>query len=77
MTCPGCEEAETDPHSVIAYLGCMSCDARAIAKSDEAEAREAKPDDLQAVMRAVWPNVDDYKRGRPLVWRWVQRLEAK
>jgi hypothetical protein len=76
MTCPGCIEAEANPRTVIKYGNCMSCDARGVAQSDEAKAREADPGALQAVMRQAWKNHADYLKARPLVWMWIQRLES-
>jgi hypothetical protein len=76
MTCPGCIEAEANPRTVIKYMGCLSCDARSVAESDEAKKRQADPGALQALMRNVWKNQADYMRARPIVWSWIQRLEA-
>jgi hypothetical protein len=75
MTCPACRDAEADPETVIKYMGCMSCDARSVAQSPQAKARHADPSVLQALMRRLVPDVDEYKRFRPLVWYWVKRLE--
>jgi hypothetical protein len=77
MTCPACTEAETDPHTVIKYMGCMQCDARSIAQSDEAKAREADPAALQALVRKVWPAEADYRKGRALVWEAIKQLEGQ
>jgi hypothetical protein len=77
MTCPACRDAEADPETVIKYMGCMSCDARSVAQSPQAKARHADPSVLQALMRRVWPDRNDYAKGRTLTWEWIKRLEAE
>lgn len=73
-TCPACDRAAMHPTTGHYTADCMSCEARAIAQGPEAYAREADPQALQALMRAVWVDVDAYKRGRVMVWNWLKKL---
>jgi len=75
--CPACERAEKNIRTGIFQAHCMPCEARAIAVGPEAHAREADPGPLQSVMRRVWPDEEKYRRGRVLVWTWMQRLEGR
>ena len=75
MTCPGCKLAESDPLTVIKYMGCTECDARALATDDRFfEAVEAAAITtpyrkvLQAVFGAGW------KEGHELVRQWAERI---
>lgn len=77
MTCPACVLAESNPSTGLTYSDCVSCQARALARSPEAHQRERDPAPLQHAMRRVWPDVDDYKRGRSMVWAWIKRKEAR
>lgn len=75
MTCPACEQAEEAPRTADLYHSdCISCTARQIAHSPDAHARERDPDLLRAAMWAAWPDVEQYRRGRSLVWAWIKRL---
>jgi hypothetical protein len=75
MTCEPCERAEADPMTGYQSASCLNCQARAIAQGPQAHAREADPSALQEVMRRIWPDREQYARGRSLVWAWIQRLE--
>jgi hypothetical protein len=74
--CPACQEAEHNPHTGIYQHGCMPCQARALAQSDEARARLRAPSELVVAMRKTWVSEADYRRGRSMVWDWIKRLEA-
>lgn len=74
--CDPCQRAEKRPLSGLYQAGCIRCEARAIASGPEAHAREADPAPLQAVMRRVWPDVEEYRAGRSRVWEWLQRSQA-
>lgn len=76
LTCEACAIAEANPQSGLIQAGCIGCDAREIAKGPEAARRDADPSDLQAAMRKCWKSENDYRRGRVLVWSWIQKLEA-
>lgn len=76
MTCPACERAEKDAHTVFYESRCLGCEARMLAHSPEAHSRAAAPDALRARMFATWPDMENYRRGRVAVWAWIKRLEA-
>lgn len=75
MTCPACTRAQHNPASGIYQSNCINCEARALAQSPEAHRRESDPSAIQAAMRKTWPNVEQYRYGRTLVWGWIQKLE--
>lgn len=72
-----CERADQNPRVVIYQANCIRCDARSLAQSPQAKAREADPDALQASMRLLWPDDADFRKGRPLFWEWVEKLKTK
>lgn len=76
MICEACTRAATHPRTGIYTARCMGCEARMLAQSPQAHSREADPAAIQEAMRKAWPNVDDYKRGRSLVWDWIGKLEG-
>lgn len=76
MTCPACIRAEHNPRTGIYQSGCANCDARALAQSPQAHQREADPSALQAAMRRLWKDEDEYRKGRSLVWDWIKRFES-
>lgn len=55
----------------------MGCEARSIAQGPEAHSREVDPEGLRRAMRLAWRSVEDYGRGRVLVWNWIKRLEGE
>lgn len=78
MTCPACTEAERNPWTCGSYrVDCQSCEARAIANSPEAHARARDPSLLQASMLKLWPEIEQYKRGRLEVWRWIGFIDKQ
>lgn len=75
-SCPACDRAEQNARTGVYQSSCMGCDARALAQSPGAFQREADNAELlTAGMRQIWPEQAQYKRGRVLVWNWIQRLE--
>jgi hypothetical protein len=76
MMCDACHRYETS--SIPEYAsGCMSCEARAIAMGPAAKQREADVSVLHAAMRRTWPDHEEYKRGRVLVWNWIKKQSVK
>jgi hypothetical protein len=66
--CHACIEAEQNPRTCLYTHGCMQCQARALAQSDEAKARLRAPTELDVAMRKTWVDEADYRRGRSMVW---------
>lgn len=54
----------------------LSSQAREIAQSEAARARDMDPGGLDAAMRRAWPVLADFRRGRSLMWEWIGKLEA-
>lgn len=77
--CPGCTLAQTDPLTVIKYMGCTECDARALATDDrffEAVEAAAITTPYRKVLQAVFGS--GWKEGHESVRRWAERIaEAK
>lgn len=66
--CEACERAAANAQSGMYQVGCMACEARAIAQSPAAHKRDSDPSELQAAMRLIWKADADYRKGRALVW---------
>lgn len=78
MSCHGCREAETNPHTHILYMGCDSCEARALAKTQEAkDAMIGHPQALQAAMRKLWKTREKYQDGRIMVYKWFRLMNPE
>lgn len=76
--CPGCKLAEKDVRTPIKYSHCLSCDARALAQTQEAkDAMLGHPQALQAVMRKLWVNPAQYRDGRVAVYKWWHAINPK
>lgn len=79
--CKACEEAAERPRtSGSYYASCISCEARALVRSPQGsqaskEAFLGYPGDLQALMLALWPLAEQYRRGRVEVHRWVRLID--
>ena len=75
MTCPGCTLAETDPCTVIKYLGCQSCDARALA-IDPIFFESVEADAITPAYRAVLQKVfgSGWKEGHVMVKAWAEKM---
>jgi len=74
--CEACTKAEADLTSGLYQSGCLSCEARSLAKSAAAQALERDPGERQAALRNCWPDVEKYRKGRALVWVWIKRITA-
>lgn len=78
MNCPACERAEHVPTTGIFQANCLKCEARAVAQSPEAHKRESDGGEaVIAVMRKLWPLEADYRKGRALVWQFINREKEK
>ena len=75
--CEACTKAEADLTSGLYQSGCLSCEARSLAKSPAAHALERDPGELQALMRLLWPDVEKYRKGRALVWVWIKKFSSQ
>lgn len=76
--CKSCQEAETRPKTHGGYqASCQSCNARMLAHSPAArEALLGYPGELQAAMLKLWPDPEQYRKGRIEVHRWVKLIDA-
>jgi len=75
MTCPACDIAESRPRTGHYTAGCLECTARGLAQDPAAhKAAGGDPADLQEAIRKLFP---DFREGRVLVWKWIQRFEAR
>lgn len=73
--CPGCREAENNPNTHVLYSGCDECEARALAKTQEAkDAMLGHPQALQAAMRKLFPTKERYLAARIAVYKWHKRI---
>jgi len=80
MNCKACAEAEASPWLCGSYFsGCRGCQARAFAKSPDAkDALLGFPGALQAAMRKIAPEQEDYRQLRIETFKWIARIdEAK
>lgn len=71
--CPGCREAERDPRTVIKYLGCMACDARAVADTPEFRDATARREMTPAYRRVLHRTFGrNWQQGHELAKQWHQ-----
>lgn len=76
MNCKACERASENVRTGIYQANCIACEARSLAHGPEAKFRERDPEALQAAMRLMWPEEAMYRKGRALLWQWIQKLEG-
>lgn len=74
--CDACGRAQQNPLTGRFNADCMPCEARALARSPAAHAREADPALIQEAMRKAWPEEAKYRQGRALVWEWLQKFDG-
>ncbi len=74
MECAACTIAESNPQTGHQHAGCLGCEARALANDPVGHAWEARPDDLNAAMRKVWPEEERFRRGKVLVWMCLKQI---
>lgn len=75
--CPSCAKAELCPTTGLQNAGCMSCEARSLARSP-AFAEAAKAEAMTPTYRgALWALFgDNWQDGHKLVKEWADRLEG-
>lgn len=73
--CASCARAEKNPKTGRFTAGCLSCDGRALAQTQEAkDAMLGHPQALQAVLRRLYPSPDKYRAARVAAYEWIKRL---
>jgi predicted secreted protein len=79
VTCPGCQEAETNPKNwEIFYAGCQSCEARAVLR-DEAAQDALRLKEMTPAYRRLLDKIfgKDWKAGHELVKEWNEKLTTR
>jgi hypothetical protein len=75
--CQSCADAAENPLTALYTSGCMECDARALARSSDAQraVKGITEVPLQQAMLRVF-GMEGYQDGRKRVWAWMQRVKA-
>lgn len=78
MTCPGCQEAETNPKNWQIFYGqCKSCDARSLLRYEATE-EAMRLKEMTPIYRRTLQRVfgSDWERGHRLVKEWHEKLNG-